>query len=149
MGDRHLHQETHHHGPLAGLAAGTAAVLGCFLLVLGVWHRVSPQVGVAVTVLVWALIVVLLAAAVYAVGFLFLRLRRHVTHPETLTRHAVTATVVPSALPPAETPAVPAPAPVAALPSPVTHNWHLPQDPGAAAAVVRAIAEGRRDGEGE
>lgn len=130
----HQHQETHHHGPLAGLGVATAAVLGCFLLVLGVWHRVSPAVGTAVTVLVYALLAVVLAAAVYVVGFLGLRLRHHATHPETLTRHAVRAEVIPPAA--AE---IPAPAPLAALP-PVTHNWHL-NDPDTAAAVIRAVAD--------
>ena len=136
LGDRHVH----HHGMLAGLGAGTAAVLGCFLLVLGVWHRVSSQVGTAVTVLVYALVAVVLAAALYVVGFLGLRLRHHVTHPETLTRQAVRAEVIPPSLPAPETPAIPGPAPLAALPPPVTHNWHL-NDPDTAAAVIRAIAE--------
>lgn len=137
---------THHHGLFAGLGAGTAAVLVCAVFVLSVWHRVSGTVAEAVTVIVWALTAVLLVAAVYAAGFLGLKLRHHVTHPETLTRNPVRAEVIPApALPVAEI--GPAPEPLAALPPPVTHNWHLPEDPAAAAAVVRAIAEGRQDGE--
>ena len=119
-GDRH----THHHGMLAGLTAGTAAVLVCAVFVLSVWHRVSGTVATAVTVLVWALVAAVLAAAVYAVAYLGLRLRHHAAHPETLIRHAVRAEVVPPALPAAGAPALPAPSPVAELPAPqhVTHN---------------------------
>ena len=64
---------THHHGLFAGLGAGTAAVLVCAVFVLSVWHRVSGTVALAVTVIVWALVAVLLVAAVYAVGFLGLQ----------------------------------------------------------------------------
>ena len=118
---------------------------------MGVWHRVSGAVALAVTVLVFALVAVFLAAALYAVLFLGLRLRHHVTHPETLTRHAVRAEVIPARAVPAadDAPAIPPPAPVAALPPAVTHNWNLPQDPAAAAAVVRAIAEGTTTTEGK
>jgi hypothetical protein len=139
-GDQHVH----HHGALAGVGAGTAAVLVCGLLLLGVWHRVSGQVGVAVTVLVWALVAAVLAAAVYAVAFLALRLRRHVTHPETLTRQVVRAEVIPPPLPPAAPPAVPVAEPLAALP-PVAHHWHL-NDPDTAAAVIRAVSDSTTEG---
>ena len=139
LGDRHVH----HHGMLAGLGAGTAAVLVCAVFVLSVWHRVSGTVAQAMTVIVWALVAVVLVAAAFAVAYLGLRLRHHAIHPETLTRHAVRAEVIPQALPPAEAPALPAP--LAALPSPVTNHWHLPQDADAAAAVIRSIAEGRQD----
>ena len=120
LGDRHVH----HHGMLAGLGAGTAAVLVCAVFVLSVWHRVSGTVAQAMTVIVWALVAVVLVAAAFAVAYLGLRLRHHVIHPETLTRHAVRAEVVPPALPAAEAPALPAPPPVAELPAPqhVTHN---------------------------
>lgn len=140
LGDRHVH----HHGMLAGLGAGTAAVLVCAVFVLSVWHRVSGEVATGVTVIVYALVAVVLAAAAYAVWFLFLRARHHLIHPETLTRQTVRAEVVPPSLPVPETPAIPAPAPLAALP-PSIHNWNLPADPAAAAAVLRAVAEGRQD----
>src|SRR5580704_17717737 len=97
--DHYTGSQTHHHGLLAGLGAGTAAVLGCFLLVAGVWHRVSAQVGTAVTVLVWALVSAVLAAVAFAIAYLGLRLRHHAAQPETLTRHAVRAEVIPPALP--------------------------------------------------
>jgi hypothetical protein len=138
--DRYTGNHTHHHGLLAGLGAGTAAVLGCFLLVLGVWHRVSSQVGTAVTVLVWTLVSAVLAAVVFLITYLGLRLRHHVTHPETLIRQRARAEVIPA---PAAA-EIPAPAPLAALPAPVVHNWNL-HDPDTAAAVVRAVAEGRQE----
>jgi hypothetical protein len=138
IGDTHVH----HHSLLAGVGAATAAVLVAGLMLMGVWHRVSGAVAGAVAVIVWALAAAFIAAAVYAVMFLGLRLRHHVTHPETLTRHPLRAEVIPAAASADETPAVTAPAPVAALPPPaITHNWHL-NDPETAAAVIRAVAEG-------
>lgn len=141
--DRYTGNQTHHHGMLAGLGAGTAAVLVCAVFVLSVWHRVAGTVAEALDVIVWALVAAVLAAAAYVLGFLGLRLRHHVTHPETLTRQRVRAEVLPPPLPVPESPAIPAPAPLAALP-PVTHNWHL-NDPEAAAAAIRAMTEGRRE----
>jgi hypothetical protein len=129
---------THHHGMLAGLGAGTAAVLVCAVFVLSVWHRVSGTVATAVTVLVYVLVAVVLAAAAYVVWFLFLRARHHLAHPETLTRQRVRAEVIPLA---AEE--IPAPAPLAALPPPAVNHWHL-NDPDTAAAVIRAVAEGNQ-----
>jgi len=138
-GDSHVH----HHGLLAGVGAGTAAVLLGGLFVAGVWHRVSGTVAQAVTVLVWALVAAVLAASAFVIAFLWLRLRHHARNPETLTRYPVRAEVIKArALPAQDAPSVPAPAPAAMLPPPVTHNWNLPQDPAAAAAVIRAIAEG-------
>ena len=131
-GDTHIH----HHSLLAGVGAATAAVLGCFALVLGVWHRVSGEVAVAVTVLVFALVAVILAVALYVVVRLGLLVRHHVAHPETLTRHAIRAEVIPGkALPAAESPAVPAPAPVAAIAPPLARivgmgrTWRPLDDP--------------------
>jgi hypothetical protein len=138
LGDRYTGNVTHHRGLFAGLSAATAAVLVGAMFMLGVWHRVSGEVAQAVSVIVWALVAVLLAAAAYAVWFLILRARHHVTHPETLTRQRVRAEVIPSPSP--EIPAIPAPAPLAALPPAVTHNWHL-NDPDTAAAVIRAVAD--------
>jgi hypothetical protein len=132
---------THHHGLLAGLGAGTAAVLGCFLLVLGVWHRVSSQVGTAVTVLVWALVSAVLAAVVFLITYLGLRLRHHVTHPETLTRQSLRAEVIPPPLPAAEVPAIPAPVPAAELP-PARH-YHF-ESADAVHAALSAMREDER-----
>ena len=45
---------THHHGPLAGLGAGAAAVLFAFGVLALAWHRVAGQVSTGITVLVYA-----------------------------------------------------------------------------------------------
>jgi hypothetical protein len=120
-GDTH----THHHGMLAGVGAGTAAVLACTVFVLSVWHRVSGTVAQAVVVLVWALLAAALGAVAFVLGYLFLRLRHHITHPETLTRHTVRAEVIPPSAP-----AVTGPPPAFPALPPVTHGarWHQPGD---------------------
>ena len=132
MSDRHVH----HHGAVAGLGAGTAAVLVCAVLTLSVWHRVSGEVASALGVIVWGLVAVFLAAAVFAVAYLFLRLRHHLAHPETLTRHSVRAEVIQA--PAAETPAIP-PAERAALP-PAGPHYHF-ETPEAAEAALRAMTD--------
>ena len=90
----------------------------------------------AVTVLVFTLVAVILAVALYVVVRLGLLVRHHVAHPETLTRHAIRAEVIPGkALPAAESPAVPAPAPVAAIAPPLARivgmgrTWRPLDDP--------------------
>ena len=133
----------HHHGLLAGVSAGAAAVVAGLALVLIAWHEVGRSVGEAVTVLVWAAVAAVLAAVAYAVAFLFPRLRHHVRYPETLTRQAVRAGVIPGQVVAADAPAVPAVKPAAALPPGVHHTWRLPQDPDAAIAIIRAVSGGR------
>lgn len=135
---RYTGSHAHHYGLLAGLGAGAVAVLVAGVFLASVWGRVSGQVATAVDVIVWAVAAAFLAAALFVPVYLFLRLRHHLAHPETLTRHAVRAEVVQ----PAESPAIPA-APLAALP-PVTHNWHL-NDPDTAAAVIRAVADSNNE----
>lgn len=135
---------THHHSLLAGVGAGTAAVLAAFGLVLLAWRAAGATGGEAVTVIVWAVTAGVVAAVAYGVVFLVLRLRHHVAHPETLTRRPVRAEVIPAAVTaPAGAPAIPAPE-RAALPPGVHHTWNLPRDPDAAIAVIRAIS-GRTD----
>jgi hypothetical protein len=98
---------THHHGPLAGLGAGAAAVLFAVVVLLLAWHRVSGQVSMAITVLVWGLVLAVLF-------FVFLWLRHRVRHPETLApRQAYRAEVAD-----AESPQVIAARPAAALEPP-------------------------------
>jgi hypothetical protein len=138
--DRYTGDHTHHRGLFAGLSAATAAVLVAAAFIASVWHRVSGTVAEALDVIVWALVAAVLAAAAYVLWFLFLRARHHLAHPETLTRQSARAEVIP---PPAAA-GIPAPAPLAALPAPVVHNWNL-HDPDTAAAVVRAVAEGRHE----
>ena len=131
-GGRHVH----HHSLLAGVSAGTAGVLCIFGLLLLAWRTIGHAVGVAGTVIVWAVTALVLAAVAYGVGLLGLRLRHHVTHPETLTRQAVRAEGVPAAvpaLPAAAQAALPAPE-RAALPPGVRL---LPRDPEEAIAMIR------------
>ena len=90
--------QTHHHGPLAGVGAGAAAVLaGCAfggVLVLVVWRHVAGQVSVAVQVIVWALTAAVVGAVAAALVYAFLFIRHRALHPETLARAAVRAEVL-------------------------------------------------------
>ena len=127
---------THHHGLLAGVGAATAAVLSVLVLVLLAWRTVSRAVGPAATVIIWALAAAVVARVAYEVACLILRLRHHVTHPETLMRHAVRAEVIPGQVVAPAIVGIPAGKPVAALPP----GWRvLPEDPDAAIAMIRAI----------
>ena len=110
----------HHHGLLAGVSAGAAGGLAGLALMLAAWREISHAVGEAVTVIVWALAVAVIAAVAYQVAFLFLRVRHHVAHPETLVRQTVRAEVIPA--PGRAIGAIPATAPVAALPPPAGHR---------------------------
>ena len=137
--DRYTGTHTHHYGLLAGLGAGAAAVLGAFVFLASVWQRVSGQVAVAVDVIVWAVASAFLAAALFVPVYLFLRLRHHLAHPETLTRHTVRAGVIPP--PPAAE--LPAQAPLAALPAPGPH-YHF-ETAEAVEAALRAISGTERN----
>lgn len=92
---------THHHGPLAGLSplagvsAGTAAVLFAFGVLGLAWHRVAGQVSTGITVLVYAVITTVCGLLLSALFYTFLWLRHRVRHPETLApRPAVRAGVL-------------------------------------------------------
>ena len=103
-------QQTHHHGPLAGVSAGAMAVLvGGGVILLACRHQLGEVANWAAV----ALIVLLVAAVAYALAYGFLRLRLHARSPETLIRRPpVTAEVLdqePAAIPPAQ--------PVAELPA--------------------------------
>jgi hypothetical protein len=90
---------THHHGILAGLGAGTAAVILAGVLVLAVWHQVAGQASVAVEVIVWALTAAVVGLVAAGFAFVFLWIRHRALHPETLTRTAARAEVIdPSAI---------------------------------------------------
>lgn len=108
---------THHHGLLSGLGAGAVAVLAVFGLLLMAWHAIGRAVGIAGTVIVWAVAAVMIAAAAYAVVFLFLRARHHVAHPETLVRQSVRAEAIPAEVTAGDVPAL-TPSPVAAIDAP-------------------------------
>lgn len=92
---------THHRGllagfsPLAGVSAGTAAVLFAFGVLALAWHRVAGQVSAGITVLVYAVITVVCGLLAAVLFYAFLWLRHRVRHPETLaSRHTVRAEVV-------------------------------------------------------
>jgi hypothetical protein len=76
----------HHHGPLAGLGAGAAAVLLAAVVLMLAWHRVAAQVAAGITVLVYVVITVACGLAVSALAYAVLWLRHRVRHPETLAR---------------------------------------------------------------
>jgi hypothetical protein len=105
---------THHHGPLAGLGAGAAAVLFAFGVLALAWHRVAGQVAAGITVLVYVVITAVCGLALSALVYVVLWLRHRVRHPETLaSRHAVRAEVLD-----AESPQVTAARPSAAIEPP-------------------------------
>ena len=74
---------THHHGPLAGLGAGAAAVLTGGGLVLIAARR---QLGEVATVVAWALMAAVIGAVIAAAVYAVLWLRHRVLHPEVLAR---------------------------------------------------------------
>ena len=75
---------THHHSPLAGVGAGTAAVLFAFGVVALAWHRVAAQVSTGITVLVYVVITAVCGLAAAALFYAVLWLRHRVRHPGTL-----------------------------------------------------------------
>lgn len=93
---------THHHGPLAGLGAGAAAVLFAFGVLALAWHRVAGQVAAGITVLVYAVITAVCGLALSALFYVFLWLRHRVRYPETLAPRQMTRTadaeIVPQAI---------------------------------------------------
>ena len=99
---------THHHGILAGLGAGTAAVLLAGVLVLAVWRHIAGQASLAVEVIVWALTAAVVGAVTAAFAFTFLWLRHRVLHPEALARPTVRAEVIRPPLTAREIPPSPA-----------------------------------------
>ena len=113
-------QQTHHHGPLAGVSAGAMAALAGGGIILLACRRQLAEVA---TVAAVALMVLIPAAVVYALVWGFLRLRLHVRSPETLTRRPqVTAEVLDQT----PAPQLAASQPVAELPAPpaqyITNN---------------------------
>lgn len=137
--DRYTGDVTHHRGLLAGLGAGAAAVLVGAVFLATVWRRVSGQVAIALDVIVWAFAAAVIGLAAFVLGYLVLRFRHHLAHPETLTRHTVRAEVI-TPSPAAEVPAAALPA---ALPAPSTH-YHF-DSPGAVEAALRAMPRNERN----
>jgi hypothetical protein len=88
---------THRYGfsPLAGVSAGTAAVLFAFGVLALAWHRVAAQVSTGITVLVYVVITAVCGLLLAVLAYVFLWLRHRVRYPETLAgRQAARAEVV-------------------------------------------------------
>ena len=77
---------THHHGPLAGVSAGAAAVLTGGGLILIAARR---QLGEVATVVAWALMAAVIGAVLAAAVYVFAWLRHRLRHPELLAGRQV------------------------------------------------------------
>lgn len=97
---------THRYGlsPLAGVSAGTAAVLFAFGVLALAWHRVAGQVAAGITVLVYVMLGAVCGLVLAALFYVVLWLRHRVRHPETLAprQAARPAEAVPQAITAAE-----------------------------------------------
>jgi hypothetical protein len=81
--------------PLAGVTAGTAAVLFAFGVLALAWHRVAGQVSAGITVLVYVVITAVCGLLLAALFYVFLWLRHRHRNPELLApRRAVRAEVL-------------------------------------------------------
>ena len=127
---------THHHGPLAGIGAGAAAVLTGGVLILIAARR---QLGEVADVIAWTLMAAVVGAVIAAAVYVFLWLRHRVRHPEILAgRQAIRAEVLGQAPVPQ---AVEAAQPAAIEPPRV----YLNVSPDQLAAIIRnAITEGEQ-----
>ena len=136
---------THHHGPLAGLGAGAAAVLFAFGVLALAWHRVAGQVSMAVAALAYAMMAAAAIIVCAATWYIVLWVRHRARNPHLLAggRQAVRAeavTMLPGGATMTPAPAaIPYAAPLAIEPPREVHNhFHFP-DAEAAAAAVRAL----------
>ena len=126
---------THYHGPLAGLGAGGAAVLFAFGVLLLAWNRVAGQVSTGITVLVYVVITAVCGLLLSALFYAVLWLRHRVRHPETLAgQQAMRAEVLDQAAVPQ---AVETPRPAAIEPPRV----YLNVTPDQLAAILRHSIE--------
>jgi uncharacterized membrane protein YccC len=102
-------RSTHHHGPLAGIGAGAAAVLTGGVLILIAARR---QLGEVATVIAWALMAAVVGAVLAAAVYVFLWLQYRIRHPEALAGRQVTRAEVvdeapaPQAIEAAQPPAI-------------------------------------------
>jgi apolipoprotein N-acyltransferase len=130
----------HHRGllagfsPLAGVSAGTAAVLFAFGVLALAWHRVAGQVATGITVLVYVVITVVCGLALAALAYVVLWLRHRVRNPEILAPRSARAEVVDAEL----VPQAIAAAPPAAIEPP---RVYLNVTPDQLAAIMRNHAE--------
>ena len=98
--------------PLAGVSAGTAAVLFVFGALCLAWHQVSGHVSLAITVVAYVVAFAVAAAAAAGAWLAVLWVAHRHRHPELLVRGAVRAEVVdaePQVIAAAALPAIEAP----------------------------------------
>lgn len=89
-------KDTHHHGPLAGLGAGAAAVLFAFGVLALAWHRVAGQVSMAVAALAYAVMAAVAVITGAGAWLVVLWVRHRARNPELLAaRRTVQAEVLP------------------------------------------------------
>jgi hypothetical protein len=132
---------THHHGPLAGLGAGAAAVLAAVVLVLAVWHRVSGAIGDAMLAVAWAVLLSVAGLVIAAAVYTFLWLRHRARHPEALgARQAVRAEVITAQ--PAPPQAVTTPSAAVIEPPREVHIHIHAADPAEPAEIIRQALPG-------
>jgi hypothetical protein len=132
----------HHHSALAGVGAGTAAVLFAFGVLALAWHRVAGQVSMAVAVLAYAV----MAAVAVIVGagafYVLLWVRHRARHPEILAgRQVIQAEVLDDAPVPQAVHAAASPAAAIEPPREVHLHFHT-ADPAEAAAIIRTALPG-------
>jgi hypothetical protein len=132
---------THHHGPLAGLGAGAAAVLTGGGLILVAARR---QLGEVATVVAWALMAAVIGAVIAAAVYAVLWLRHRVLHPEVLARpQSIRGEVMDAEPAPqlsAASTALPYAEPAAIEPGREVH-LHLNVTPGQLAAILQHHTE--------
>jgi hypothetical protein len=136
---RQPHQDggTHHHGPLAGLGAGAAAVLFAFGVLALAWHRVAGQVSLAIAVLAYAVMAAVAVVIGAGTWYVVLWVRHRARNPELLARRQVPgSTARPVTVPQAIEP----PPRAAAIEPP---RVYLNVTPDQLAAIVRHNTEGK------
>jgi hypothetical protein len=88
--------DTHHHSLLAGVSAGTAAVLFAFGVLALAWHRVAGQVSMAVAFMAYAVMAAIAVAVGAGAWVVVLWVRERHRHPELLAgRRIAQAEVLP------------------------------------------------------
>jgi hypothetical protein len=98
----------HHHGPLAGLGAGAAAVLFAFGVLALAWHRVAGQVSMAVAVLAYAVMAAVAIVTGAGAWVVVLWVRERHRHPELLAGRRAAPDGAPEPVPAEIEPARPA-----------------------------------------
>ena len=128
----------HRYGlsPLAGVSAGTAAVLFAFGVLALAWHRVAGQVSIGITVLVYVVIAAVCGVVLAALYYVFLWVRHRARHPEILAGRQVVRAEVAG-------PAAPQVIAAAAPPAIEPPRVYLNVTPGQLAAIMRQNAQER------